>query len=275
MKEFDYDAYLQLSDVHTGQIIDVASDLFSVAFFCRKNGLHFDPNCLIDSLVNLVGREGTVLIRAFSWRFCRGIPFQMNHTRSEVGALGTIAMSHREFGRTKHPLYSWFVYGNKKDELCENDSVESFGQGSIFAFLEENGATQLSIGRMRSSGLTIGHHAEYKKQVPYRRNKLFKGEYYDENDQISVRNYSMYVRPLNIEVENIFGKEETQEIFVEKGIKKNYIYSDALPISTIDLQRASAFITDDITNNDGKHTMMVNGIPGILTCGVNWNEAKY
>lgn len=275
MKNFDYNEYLGMAGIKTGSIIDVSSALSTVKKFSDVNQLSFNADLLIDELKSIVGINGTVMIRAFAWSFCKGLTFNVRETPSEVGVLGNIAMKRNDFIRTSHPLYSWMVWGKYQNELCNLNYTDGLGEDSIFAFLEKNKSHQLLIGKQQIAGLTIGHYVEQKMQVPYRCRKYFEGEYIDREGIVSHRRYSMYVRPLNIDVENIFGKEQVQKTMSEEGIRKNYLYKDSVPLATINLPLAAKFVSEDIRCNDGRQTVVVNGIHGINSSGVDWSMAKY
>ena len=75
MGVFDYDAFLDGLGIRNGDLLDVASDMISIMMYCTEKRLEFDPNVLIDKILNRVGAEGTVVIRTFNWRFCKGACF--------------------------------------------------------------------------------------------------------------------------------------------------------------------------------------------------------
>lgn len=267
---FDYRNYLNTAGIPKGAVLDVASDLFSVGLFCMEHDLLFDPRDLLDALKTAVGEEGTLLIRAFSWDFCKGETFDIRKTKSQVGSLGNIAMRSDSFRRTKHPIYSWMVWGRYQRELCELNNIESFGADSPFDFLYKHDAMQLFIGKQEDGpSTTIAHYAEKVVGVPFRCEKEFKAGYIDEEGNRTNRVYSMFVRPLNIAVRFAYAD------IVSMGIEKDYLYRDELPISTIDLHAYVNFIKNDIQNNDGKFTVTANGTAGIESSGVDWNSARF
>ena len=133
-KELDYMDFLQGVGVEKGDIIDVSSDMANVLLYCRRIGARLVPDHLIDSLQELVGPEGTVMIRTFTWDFCHGEPFDIRTSPSRVGALGNAAMKRADFKRTRHPIYSWMVWGKRADELLQMDQPSAFGPGSVFDF---------------------------------------------------------------------------------------------------------------------------------------------
>lgn len=275
MRCFDYNEYLGLANIPKGSIIDVSSSLRSVKLFSDNEGLIFDANILIDELKNIVGPDGTVMIRAFSWQFCKRVPFKPRETKSEVGALGNVAMKRNDFTRTLHPLYSWMIWDGHNYSEVYSDNIDGFDENSLFGFLDRHHAVQLLIGEQNTQGLTIGHYVEAEQRVPYRKQKFFEGEYYDTLGNYSIRKYSMYVKPINIDVDNIFSKEGNPEMFEQLGIRKNYKYKDRLSIATIDLAKAADYVRNDILSNDGKKTVKINGRYGIVASGVDWTTANY
>ena len=275
MPEMNYDEYLALAETPQGAILDVSSDLFSMALFAAGKGFKFDAEGLLEALKRQAGDEGTIMIRAFSWDFCIGKPFHTRGTRSVVGSLGITAMGRQDFRRTQHPIYSWFVWGKEQERLCSMDFQDCFAEDSMFRLFYDEHALQLGLGKQRATGFTMAHYAEVNAGVPYRAQKLFTGDYYDEEERCTQRTYATHVRPLNIPVKNTLSVPEMREALIHAGIRRELMYQDALPISVVKLPEAADFIMRDIRENDGKLIMNVDGVPGITASGVDWSTAVY
>ena len=276
MRSFDYNEYLGLTGIQSGDIIDVSSGIASLKKFAEDNDSSFDADTLIDELVNIVGDKGTVMIRSFSWSFCRGVAFNVRETPSEVGALGTVALKKKGFTRTQHPIYSWMVSGYYQKELCDIDTIDVFDEKGIFSFFEKYSAKQLLIGKMQTAAFTMGHYIEVKVGVPFRKQKFFEADYCDLSGNLTHRRYSMFVKPLNVDVKYILSNYQLgQDDAMLSGIKKNFLFMDSLPISTIELVRLADFIRDDYLNNDGLSVVRINGVPGIKDSGVDWSKALF
>ena len=273
MKEFDYDAYFNLVGNLDGYVVDVASDMFSFLMYCREKHLHFDMNCLVDSLVNHVGNNGTVLIRAFNWSFCKGIPFDIRTTPSKVGILGNTVLKNNKFRRTRHPLYSWFVFGKLKDLLTEIDEISAFGQESIFGFLYKTRAKMLTLGNIseRISVFSNFHYAEQMAQVPYRYHKYFDGYYTNYNGYKTLSRYTMFVRRLDIP--NHYNVSFFESNFCEQGIGRSYLFDNCLKIGLTDISSGVDILLDDLENNFGIKSVLVNGKPGFK--GLSRPVTKY
>lgn len=275
MDELNYKDYLSGIGLEKGDILDVASDMMSVMMYCRRNKLKFNPNHLIDAMQEIVGEEGTVMIRTFNWDFCHDTPFDIKNSPSRSGSLGDVAMKRDDFKRTKHPIYSWMVWGKYKDELCAMQNTSAFGLGSPFDFLDKKHAKQMVIGNLTTTASTQIHHCEAMAEVPYRLDKVFKGEYIDEDGVSSVREYSMHVRPLNLSVSNeVTNSEEFGDMLKEKGIYIQKMYDGKVECSAILLHEMTECLIEDL-KDEGKWVVSINDCAGYKAAGVDWDTLKY
>ena len=275
MEELNYAEYLDGIGLKKGDILDVASDMMSVMMYCRKKKLRFNPNHLIDALQEVVGEEGTVMIRTFTWDFCHDTPFDIKHSPSRSGSLGDVAMKREDFKRTKHPIYSWMVWGKYKDELCAMDNTSAFGLGSPFDFLDKKRGKQMVIGNLTTTASTQIHHCEAMAKVPYRLDKVFKGEYVDENGVSCMREYSMHVRPLNLSVSNeVTNSVEFGNMLQEKGIYIQKMYDGKVECSVILLHEMTECLIEDL-KDEGKWVVSINGSAGYKAADVDWDTLKY
>ncbi len=275
-KELDYMDFLQGVGVEKGDIIDVSSDMANVLLYCRRIGVRLVPDHLIDSLQELVGPEGTVMIRTFTWDFCHGEPFDIRTSPSRVGALGNAAMKRADFKRTGHPIYSWMVWGKRAGELLQMDQPNAFGPGSVFDFLDINHAKQLTLGNTSSDSTTQMHHVEAACKVPYRFDKPFTGEYTDYSGNTCLKTYSMHVRPLNLKVTNTeVDRDERGKELEKRGIMKVKHLDEMTLVSTILLHELTEFLTEDMYQNEGKFTVSINDLPGYVAAGIKPEELKF
>lgn len=238
-----YSELFRAADIQKGDILDVASDLLSVMLRFRERYERFDADLLLDALKEAVGEEGTVLIRTFNWDFCHGIPFHYKTTPSQVGSLGNAALKRSDFKRTKHALYSWCVWGKEQGTLTEMDPPDSFGDDSVFAFLEDHNADLLRIGNTQVSCLTSLHRSEQRANIPERVIKYFTGQYTDSNGICIEKTYSMFVRDLEY---NIRVREEILTAnFQKKGVILQHQYQ-GINIDKIDLKASGDAVYRDI-----------------------------
>jgi aminoglycoside 3-N-acetyltransferase len=243
--------------IRNGDILYVASNIIRILRIIKSNEGKFDPNLIIDILQNAVGNEGTLLFPVFNWDFCNGLPFDYYKTPSMTGSLSKIALQRKDFKRTKHPIYSFAVWGKYQDLLYSLDNKDSFGENSPFNFFLEKNGKYLQIGSNANDGFTFFHYFEQMTGVPYRYIKYFTAPYVDENGACSKRTYSMCVRNLELET-----KTDTRPMieYLEKlGMIKTRKIKD-VPLNLIDDMKCVFNMTkDEIINNCSKRLVIYKG----------------
>lgn len=275
MEEFNYLDYMSGVGIEKGDILDVSSDMMAVLMYCRKEKLRFNPNHLLDALMEMVGEEGTVMVRTFNWDYCHDTPFDMKKSPSRSGSLGDVALKRSDYKRTKHPIYSWMVWGKYQEELCSMENTSAFGVGTPFEFLDVKHAKQIVIGNISTKAATQIHHCEAMANVPYRHDKVFEGEYIDENGNSSIRKYSMHVRPLNLAVSNdVTFSEAFGDMLKEKGIYNCKMYDGKVEFSAFLLHEMTEVLIEDL-KDEGKWVVSINDIPGYKTVDVDWSTLRY
>ncbi len=257
-----------------GGIIYVGSDITGLIVQAQKElGIKTRDernayiNELIDALKEQVTEEGTLLFPVYSWDFCRGKGFDIRKTQGEVGALNNFVLNERsDFRRTKHPIYSFMVWGRDADLLCDMNNQEAWGPASPFKYLHENNAIELDLNVTALRSMTFKHYVEQSVRVPYRYPKYFMGRYTDENGITEERTYSMYVRDLSVELES----SQTNEFFNAGGAGKQVLFRN-LNLYAIDLGRAYELLKDDLLTNNGRNVYSFENYT------IDWNDtaARY
>lgn len=247
---------LALAGVGASDVIYVGSDIAGIVVQAKEElGLadkaqqYAFLDGLIDALKAQVGEEGTLLFPVYSWDFCRGKGFNYKTTRGEVGALNNYVLTNRsDFRRTKHPIYSFMVWGKDADKLCAYNNQEAWGEASIFAYLHREKAKELDLNVSATRSMTFKHYVEQSVKVPYRYPKFFCGTYVDENGVSEYRTYSMYVRDLSVELE----PSQTNEFFNDSGAGKTVLHR-GWGIHVIELDKAYELLKNDLLHNHGKN----------------------
>ena len=248
----DYISYKEMPShlgLRRGGVVFVSSDVTNLGLNCIEHGEKFSANAFIDAFLDTIGPEGTLIFPTYNWGFCQGKTFDYHKTKCETGALGITALKRLDFKRTRHPIYSFAVAGKHQTELCGYDNVSSFGNDSPFAFLERQNAQNVIIGVVYSHCFTLMHYFEQKYGISYRYEKIFTGNYIDENGVESKRSYSKYVRDLDLDVQN--DMEEMGKEMESKGVSKPLIIND-VPIKIVEVGKCDPLFKDDILNNKSK-----------------------
>ncbi len=183
-----------IEGLEKGDTIYLVSDVTALALKALEAGDIFDGNVLLDGIIERIGTEGTLMVPTFSWDFCEGKLFDYRKTRSKTGALGNVALKRNDFKRTKHPIYSFAVWGKGKEELCAMENKDAWGSNTPFSYMYDHKGKGCILGLENTDGLTFKLHLEQVYGVPYRYSKEFTAPYIDENGVQSERTYSMNVR---------------------------------------------------------------------------------
>ena len=96
------------------------------------------------------------------------------------------ALSRDDFARTKHPIYSFAVWGKGKEELCAMDNKSSFGIDSPFTYMTNHEFKNLFIDKDLGHSFVYVHYVEEQVgNIPYRYLKDFTADYIDEDGNIN------------------------------------------------------------------------------------------
>lgn len=240
-------------NIQHGDVILLSSNMVKTILYAKKYEKEFSYNKFLDSFIEAVGSDGTLLIPSYNWDFCKGIPFDYYNTQSKTGVLANEAMKRSDFKRTKHPLYSHIVYGKDKDYLCSLDYIDAFGKDSIFDYLYKNNAKNIGIDVDLDGCFSTIYYFEQKYGVPYRYIKYFKSSYIDENGISSVKTYSMNVRYAEIN-SKFSGKEMYEYLKNNKAVEEYHINKSF--VSIFKIKKTEMYIKDDILNNNSKKFMI-------------------
>ncbi len=258
----EFDAKLSEIGVEKGDIVYVGSDITAIVVQAQKElGLktRSEINNFIDDLINAlqshVTMEGTLLFPVYSWGFCRGEAFDYYKTQGEVGSLNNYILNNRkDFVRTKHPIYSFMVWGKDAKMLYGMNNQEAWGKASPFYYMHQNGAKELDLNIRAVRSMTFKHYVEMSQKVPYRHPKYFIGYYTDENGVTEERTYSMWVRRLDVKLK----ATEDNIFFEEKNVGKSTEFR-GWGMHVIDLKGAYEVLKDDLLHNEGKNLYSFEG----------------
>jgi aminoglycoside 3-N-acetyltransferase len=239
--------------IQLGDVLLVSSNIIRLLSITKNKNF---ADVFINLLQNTVGSEGTLLFPTYNWDFCQGLPFDYYKTPSRTGSLSKVALQRRDFKRTKHPIYSFAVWGKYKNYLCSLDNTDSFGSESPFDFLYKQHGKNLLVDVDYQNSFTFLHYVEESVGVKYRYIKNFTSTYIDEHSKTSKKTYSMYVRDLDMETENNINP--IGDVFKRLGAVKS-ITTNGIPFTVIDINSAFDIIKEDIVNNRAKQLVTYKG----------------
>lgn len=229
-----------------GDEIMISSDVKRLLYDCVTREDDTDMNVLLDSIIDIIGPTGTILIPTFNWDFCKGKTFDYRRTPCKTGSIGKAALKRTDFKRTKHPIYSFAVWGAGKDELCALENKSSFGADSPFTYCRDHNVKNYFIDVECQHSFTFVHYVEEQVGIKYRYIKDFTAGYIDENGVESQRTYSMNVRDLDLEIFiTIYPFEEE---FIQKGISRRF-QVNGIDYKVVEMGKSYPVIAEDVKNN--------------------------
>lgn len=245
-------------NLEKGDRVFICSAVKELTKVCRENGDESDLNVLIDAFIDAVGENGTIILPTYNWDWCKGITFDYKNTPSQVGELSTIALGRPDFKRTRHPIYSFAVWGKEQEYLCKLDNRSAFAADSPFAYFLEKSVKNVIINVEFKTSFTFVHFVEeqLRESVPYRYMKNFRADYIDEYGKKSKQVYSMLVGSDWWEV--IEEVDLFEEEFLEKGAQNIYNIN-GLKFSVIDIAKTYPIIEKDILYNGSRKVCSIKG----------------
>lgn len=234
--------------IQKGDTVFISSDAKVMLWDAKENKEKMDLEIFICGLKDAVGDQGTVIFPTYNWDFCSGKTFDYKKTPCKTGALGILALKRHDFRRTRHPIYSFAVWGRYQEYLCSLENGDSFGMDSPFAFFKEHNVKNYIIDVSLQHSFTYVHFVEQQSGlVKYRYRKDFHADYIDENSCKEPRVYSMFVRNLDMDVRVTI--DPIYEDFLAAGAAEAPFQINHSKISLIYLGQAYDVILEDIKEN--------------------------
>lgn len=137
-----------------------------------NEGLHL----ILQSLKDIIGFSGTIIVPTFSYSFCRQEKFDPNS--SESHGVGHFAEFFRKLPgvvRSLDPIFSVAAHGHMAREVCDVSLDECFGPQSVFGKIHRFNAKILCLGCSLDRA-TFVHYCEKSHGVDYRYDKIFEGQ---------------------------------------------------------------------------------------------------
>ena len=186
-----------------------------------------------------------IIFPTFTFSFCNGQDFDVNKSKTKMGAINEFARKIPNAIRSSDPLMSNVLIGNDID-LVTNLSKNSVGVGSTFDKLHDReGVKFLFFGTKVGDCFTYMHYIEKMVNVDYRYDRSFSGSIINDNENIT-DSYELFVR-----YKNIFpgeGSYKYEEMLLENNISKRAMIGDS-SMTILDESAAFDLYVDIITKN--------------------------
>ena len=161
-----------------------------------KNGIRLDVEGILDSFIEVVGGDGTLVLPLFNFGFAEGKAFDMRTTPSKMGVMTEVARKRTSAVRTGHPIYSFAALGRKAGEFADVENYSGYGADSPFALLVRLDAKIAVLDLPDQNSMTMYHHAEEMENVDYRYHKTFTGPCTTLEGDTTDRSFGLFVRDI-------------------------------------------------------------------------------
>lgn len=173
---------------------------------CASLGI-YDPEALLDALIDSLPSGAHLIMNAFTWNFCGTGRYHFKNTKTEMGLINELFLRHTGTIRSEHPIYSYGIWGPEANDIAQFNSDSCWGKDSLTWKLGERkdvrtltyGLPTLYNSLFRAN--PVVHAAEEKYLVPYRYFKEFSGTVDFGRGQQEYTT-KMFVRQLEPEVNN-------------------------------------------------------------------------
>ncbi len=187
--------------IQSGDIVLLHSNVMRTLLLLKRNGFQPSVDIILESFIQAVGKNGTLIFPLFNFDFTKGVTFDIRSTKSHMGSLTEKARKHPNSVRTGHPIYSFSIIGALANKFKSVDNVSAYGVDSPFGILRELDGKIAVLDLVENDSMTFYHHVEEMRSVPYRYMKNFTGDYINLNGTKLEKTYSIYVRDLEEKVQ--------------------------------------------------------------------------
>lgn len=180
--------------VASGEQVLLTADVTRISWLLRREGARQAPRRLLDTYLEAVGPNGTVVVPTFNYDLRSGDAFDRLRTPTISGVLGQAALDHPAFVRTAHPLHSFAVAGKLRYEFLQAMDPSSFGGCSPFAVFRQERFKLVGLDLPLDLAMSYFHHVEEMELVPYRRWRLLHIRYTDQDGSSEQRTFRLYAK---------------------------------------------------------------------------------
>lgn len=139
---------------------------------------------LIETMIDIGVK--TICMPTFTFSFCNGENYNVQTSKSHMGALNEHFRKRADVSRSTDPLMSVAILGEDMN-LIQNLGIQSTGKDSNFDKLDScSNVKFLFLGVHPGDCFTYMHYLEWKANVPYRYDRDFAGEVVDNGVSTSV-----------------------------------------------------------------------------------------
>ena len=213
----------------------------------KSRNLRLIADLFLKFLLSSVGKSGTVVIPVFNLDCVSKKKFDQKNSPGQSGMFGNLLLKKYYKHRTKHPMYSFLVFGNKSLKYMKINNKNATGKNSLWKNFNNDNFELITFGHHYVRSFTHVHYLENLVNISYRLNKTFQVNYIDVDRKKFTANYSFFARKLDIcEFSSI--TKNCDKIFFKHNIAK-FEYQNGLIYFKLNLKKASNLILKSFNKN--------------------------
>ena len=177
----EFSNILSKFNIKKGSNIYVGIDILMVAKYLKyqSKNLHDLADIFLKFLIKHVGKSGTIVIPVFNLDCVPSKKFDRKNSPGQSGMFGNLLLKKYYKYRTKHPMYSFLVFGKKSKKYMKVNNGNATGPDSLWKNFNDDRFDLITFGHHYVRSLTHVHYLEDLANINYRVNKIFKVKYKD------------------------------------------------------------------------------------------------
>ncbi len=204
--------------------------------YLKKQNYKFKIEDIVDCIIEYFSTNGTIIIPAFNFDFCKGVTFDFKNSISQVGVLSEEFRKKARNNRTWHPVYSFSIHGNLPKHYLDFKNYDAFGEKSMFHWLYENNGKIAILDLPDQNSMTFYHYAEQTFQATWRYHKKFKGDYINfYGKKTNNLETTIFVRKIEKDFKII-----TDVTGMQKRLERKELYKSKIKGSNVGLRSINA-----------------------------------
>jgi len=163
-----------------------------------KNYLLISSRLLLNSIKNIIGKNGNIFVPTYSYSFAKNFKFNPKTTKADIGYFPNFFLRQKNVIRSFDPMMSIAGIGPGCKKILLKISNNSFGRNSAFERLFKIKNLKCCHIGLSYNWIPFMHYLDWKNNVPFRFDKKFYG--YIQNNSIKKRiEWTYYARILRNE----------------------------------------------------------------------------
>tara|TARA_B100002051_G_C16731777_1_gene638727 strand:- start:1327 stop:2106 length:780 start_codon:yes stop_codon:yes gene_type:complete len=226
---------LKNNGIKKGDSICVFSDISRIAIpkSIKSQIKHAGIEILLDSYIEtfkkIIGDKGLLIMPTFTYSPFESEVYNINLSKSTVGALTEYFRTRDGVKRSKHPIFSFACWGYNASKFLDFKNYNCFGRESLFGKMYDLNTKYILFGVNMQKGATFIYFSEEKKNVYYRHHKYFISTIQYEN-RLYEHRVKYFVRDLSVDYQDYW--YDLERLSIDNNVAKSIKYEESKVIIT-------------------------------------------